>query len=81
MKSRVRGLILLAGVGVSLVNVHYHWYSDLPLGIAVGYLFGRIVSHGGSPVSPLTEERPGGKLLVMPALQDRGAGLAVAMVF
>jgi len=37
------GLICL--LGISLVNHDMHWYSDLPLGIAIGYAFGKIISN------------------------------------
>jgi membrane-associated phospholipid phosphatase len=39
---------LLTGlVGASLVGKGMHWYSDLPLGIALGYSFGKIASNSG----------------------------------
>ena len=31
-------------LGISLVAHDLHWYSDLPLGIAIGYSFGKIIS-------------------------------------
>lgn len=34
-------------LGVSLVKVGYHWYSDLPLGILLGYTFGNLAAHPG----------------------------------
>lgn len=36
--------VLIGLLGVSLVANDMHWYSDLPLGIAIGYTFGKIVS-------------------------------------
>ena len=35
---------ILGLLGISLVAHDMHWYSDLPLGIAMGYSFGKIVS-------------------------------------
>ncbi len=35
---------LIGALGISLVQNDMHWYSDLPLGIAIGYCFGKIVS-------------------------------------
>ncbi len=35
---------ILGLLGISLVARDMHWYSDLPLGIAIGYSFGKIVS-------------------------------------
>jgi membrane-associated phospholipid phosphatase len=37
--------ILIGAVGGSLVSKGWHWYSDLPLGIALGYSFGLIAAH------------------------------------
>ncbi len=37
--------ILIGAVGGSLVSKGWHWYSDLPLGIALGYSFGVIAAH------------------------------------
>ncbi len=36
---------VLGSLGFSLVANDMHWYSDLPLGIAIGYCFGKIISH------------------------------------
>ncbi len=36
---------LIAGIGVGLSNTGIHWWSDFPLGIALGYEFGMIASH------------------------------------
>lgn len=35
---------IIALLGFSVVSQDMHWYSDLPLGIAIGYLFGKIIS-------------------------------------
>lgn len=37
--------IFIGAVGGSLVSKGWHWYSDLPLGIALGYSFGVIAAH------------------------------------
>ncbi len=37
---------VLAGfIGFGMANKGIHWYSDYPLGIALGYIFGKIVAH------------------------------------
>jgi membrane-associated phospholipid phosphatase len=36
--------IILGGLGFSLVANDMHWYSDFPVGLATGYLFGEIIS-------------------------------------
>ncbi|MFA7421273.1 MAG: phosphatase PAP2 family protein [Melioribacteraceae bacterium] len=35
---------ILGLLGISLVAHDMHWYSDLPLGLAIGYSFGKIIS-------------------------------------
>jgi hypothetical protein len=42
---RPMSYILIGAVGGSLVSKGWHWYSDLPLGIALGYSFGVIAAH------------------------------------
>jgi membrane-associated phospholipid phosphatase len=39
------GYTLVGLIGISLVNNGFHWYSDLPLGVAIGYTFGMIAAH------------------------------------
>ncbi len=37
---------VLAGfIGFGMANKGIHWYSDYPLGITLGYLFGKIAAH------------------------------------
>jgi hypothetical protein len=75
------GYVIVAGVGFSLVNVRYHWYSDLPLGIAIGYMFGKIVARGTD--GRLSEnDQPGRcRFVLHPDLQRDGGGVTLAMVF
>jgi membrane-associated phospholipid phosphatase len=75
------GYTVVGLVGISLVNVGWHWYSDFPLGIALGYSFGMIVSHRGDPVSG-EEDLAGGKgMRVMPTITPEGTGVAVSWNF
>lgn len=39
------GYPIVASVGVGLVATSIHWWSDIPLGVAIGYSFGMLVSH------------------------------------
>jgi membrane-associated phospholipid phosphatase len=39
------GYSLVGVLGIGLVANGMHWYSDLPLGIALGYLFGKVASN------------------------------------
>ncbi len=75
------GYVLLAGVGIGLVNVRYHWYSDLPLGLLLGYAFGKIAAHRYDvEPSPEANEQHA-RILISPAVSRDGAGVALAVVF
>ena len=68
-------------VGLSLVNVGYHWYSDLPLGIVVGYVVGKAASHSGA-VSPDEQPGVGGATVSWsPVLDTRRAGVMMTLCF
>ncbi len=47
------GWVAASFIGIAMVNQGIHWYSDYPLGIALGYAFGKIVAH--PDVSELTK--------------------------
>jgi membrane-associated phospholipid phosphatase len=42
---RPAGYVLLGAISTALVTTSIHWWSDIPLGIAIGYSFGMIASH------------------------------------
>ena len=73
------GYSLVALVGAGLVNKGWHWYSDLPLGIAVGYAFGKTVSHPEDETRPVDHNDM--KLTFAPMMNQRGNGVLVAMRF
>jgi membrane-associated phospholipid phosphatase len=75
------GYTLLAGLGVSLVNVGYHWYSDLPLGAAVGYAFGMLASRKGDASPDAARPESAVSIMVLPSLQQDGAGVTLALRF
>lgn len=68
-------------VGISLVNVGYHWYSDLPLGIALGYTFGKIVAHPDGLDIGAVGDLGGAKVSFGPSITPAGNGLAMAITF
>lgn len=75
------GYTIVGLVGISLVNVGWHWYSDFPLGIALGYSFGMIAAHRGDPAMG-TDDLAGGKgVKVMPNFTPEGTGVSVAWNF
>jgi len=76
------GYVLVGLVGISLVNVGYHWYSDLPLGLALGYSMGMIAAHR----ELLSRDAPKGdetapRVRLSPAFTPAGGGLMLAVSF
>lgn len=69
--------------GVSLVNKGWHWYSDFPLAVAMGYAFGRIASHHDDDASaPEAGPETGtASLRVLPNIGPEGAGVTLALTF
>ena len=51
------GYPLISLVGVGLVSTSIHWWSDIPLGLALGYSFAMLISHRSSyaPDAALSE--------------------------
>jgi hypothetical protein len=80
---RPLGYGIVGLTGVSLVNKGWHWYSDFPLAIAMGYTFGRIAAHhdddasgpGAVPGSGTTS------LKVLPNISPEGTGVMFALTF
>ena len=72
---------LIAGIGVGLSNTGIHWWSDFPLGIALGYEFGMIASHPeGLDIVKSGEENPT-KLSLLPNISPTGQGVTVSLQF
>jgi hypothetical protein len=61
-----------------LVARGWHWYSDLPLAIALGYQFGNIAAHPEGVELLQTNKR---SLSVLPTLALDGAGVMVSLQF
>lgn len=72
---------LIAGIGVGLSNTGIHWWSDFPLGIALGYEFGMIASHpeGFDLIDGESAAKP--KLTFAPNLSPFGQGVMVSLRF
>ena len=75
------GYSLVGCLAVSLVNVGYHWYSDFPLGIAMGYMFGMIAAHRGDNLFAFLGNDPYSGLRVLPAVSQEGTGVTLAFLF
>ncbi len=80
---RPAGYTLVGALGVGLVGKGMHWYSDLPLGVALGYVFGKIVASPQALNEPRAlNDEEGLKVAVSPAYDSqRGAGIHFALAF
>ena len=75
------GYTIVALIGISMGNTGIHWYSDYPLGLALGYTFGMLAAH---PEGLESEERGDGKgvnVSVAPVVNSEGAGLGISVSF
>ncbi len=77
------GYPIIALIGVRMANTGIHWYSDYPLGLALGYSFGMLVSHrsyaGGGGGAENGDSGQG--LSLSPSFNARGPALEVALRF
>jgi membrane-associated phospholipid phosphatase len=77
------GYSIVGLTGVSLVSKGWHWYSDFPLAIALGYTFGRIAAHHDDDARG-PDEIPGSQstsLRVLPNIGPQGTGIMLALSF
>lgn len=74
------GYAAVGSVGFSLVNIRYHWYSDLPFGILLGHALGTIVSHRDHDDSG-RDDAGRMKFSVGPSLGKDQARIALALSF
>jgi hypothetical protein len=72
------GYTVVGLLAISLVDVGYHWYSDFPLGIGLGYLMGTIVAHHHDNELTNTRET---EFSVAPIVMAQGAGLSMRYSF
>jgi hypothetical protein len=66
------GYPIVALIGIAMANTGIHWYSDYPLGLALGYSFGMLASHPEGAA-----ETDGSPVSVLPLLGPSGAGLSI----
>jgi len=66
-------------VGLGLVNNGWHWYSDFPLGIALGYAFGKIVAHPDSETASSNPDEI--ELGFAPIMNEYGSGMRFSVRF
>lgn len=76
------GYTMVGGLGVGLVAKGMHWYSDLPLGIALGYVLGKTAAHPEAPEASDVPHDGGVKVSVTPSFDSLGgSGVRFALNF
>jgi membrane-associated phospholipid phosphatase len=76
------GYTMIGALGVGLVAKGMHWYSDLPVGIALGYLFGKIAANPSIPDLVKRANKEGVDISVTPVIDGQGGGgIHLAMAF
>lgn len=68
-------------LGLGLVAKGMHWYSDLPLGITLGYAYGRIAAERGGPMLGSIGSDQSVKYVVYPAFSEDGGSIEFAIAF
>lgn len=75
------GYTLVGLLAVAMGNTGIHWYSDYPLGIALGYSFGMLVAHPEDMSIGETGSQNPVKLSLSPMLNETGGGIRISMSF
>jgi membrane-associated phospholipid phosphatase len=75
------GYSVMALLSGSLVAKGMHWYSDLPLGIAMGYLFGNVVSAPENLKNTIANKETPLTLSIAPVVTDTGVALRLGVLF
>jgi len=68
-------------LGAGLVAKGMHWYSDLPLGIAMGYMFGNVVSGSENLESIIAKKEAPLNLSIAPVSTNYGMALRLGVSF
>jgi hypothetical protein len=76
------GYTMIGALGVGLVAKGMHWYSDLPLGIALGYIFGKTAARpDGTEIAEVSDDGKV-KVSVSPSFDVQGgSGVRLAVNF
>ena len=75
------GYTIVALIGISMANTGIHWYSDYPLGLAMGYSFGMLAAHPERLTAESVGKDNSIKVTFAPVLNVQGAGLSVTLLF
>jgi membrane-associated PAP2 superfamily phosphatase len=69
------GFTIVGLIGIGMAGTGIHWYSDYPLGIALGYIFGLIAAHPeGIDIGKVTQEH-GLQMSLVPTVDGSGIGI------
>ncbi len=75
------GYTIIGLLGVSMVNTGIHWYSDFPLGIALGYSFGMLAAHPEGLPAETTPDHKAPTVSIAPVVNALGTGLGCTVSF
>ena len=75
------GYTVVGLIGVAMANTGIHWYSDYPLGLALGYSFGMLAAHPEGWNSAQAEDGNSVKLTMMPMISPTRTGIGIALSF
>ncbi len=75
------GYTAVALLGAGLVAKGMHWYSDLPLGVAMGYMFGNVVSGPDNLESIIAKKETPLNLSIAPVSTNYGMALRLGVSF
>jgi hypothetical protein len=75
------GYVVSGLVGVGMVNRGIHWYSDYPLGLALGYAFGMIAAHPDGITAGGSADASKTRVSVAPTMGEQSVGFSMSIVF
>jgi len=75
------GYVVSGLVGIGMVNRGIHWYSDYPLGLALGYAFGMIAAHPDGITAAASKDEGKTHVSVAPMMGEQGVGLSMSVAF
>ena len=75
------GYTLTTLVGLGMLNNGIHWISDYPLGLFIGYYFGKLAAHPEGFDWAANAEGARVKVSILPTVQADGGGLMLSVRF
>jgi hypothetical protein len=73
------GYSIVGLIGVAMANTGIHWYSDYPLGLALGYSFGMLAAHPDRVDDAAASDLPA--VSVSPLITGQGVGVSLSINF